>query len=205
MTSSELDIRTFFDEIAADGVMQDFTPAELTMLGTLLERWRIGPGQSVMEVGCGSGRLSEILAKRLGPWGRLLALDISLGMLRRARIRIPSGGTILSAASAHRLPVRDSCIDTILWFQVFPHLSDPEKATREAARVLVPGGTLWISHLTSRREVNRLHASLDPRIHDHMIPDDRQVRSLIGSSGLRVLDLEDSSFGYLVRSEKRPE
>jgi len=110
---------------------------------------------------------------------------------------------MLSAASAHRLPVRDDSIDTILWFQVFPHFADPEKASREAFRVLVPGGTLWISHLISREEVNRLHASLDPRIHDHLIPDDRRVRSLIEVSGLRVLDLDDAPLGYLVRAEKR--
>ncbi len=200
--TAERELAAFFDRVAAEGVMGEFAPDEVRALEVQLGWWNLRPGQRVLEAGCGSGRLSELVAGRIAPGGRLLALDISLGMLRRARPRCVGAGAGLAAASALRLPVPDATFHTVLWFQVFPHMDRPRTALAEARRVLVPGGTLWISHLIPRREVNELHRGLGPEVRDHLIPPDPEVRALLESEGFHVLRLGDTPHGWVAEARR---
>ena len=93
-------------------------------------------------------------------------------------------------------------VEAVLCFQVFPHLADHPAALREIARVLLPGGRLWIDHLMSRCEVNELHAGLGPAVEDHRIPPDSELRSLLKGAGLQALQLGDTPTGYLVEARK---
>lgn len=53
---------------------------------------QLQPGQSVLDVGCGRGELLALLRKRVGPEGRVIGVDYSAGMVRRARERIDAEG-----------------------------------------------------------------------------------------------------------------
>ncbi len=200
--TGERDLAAFFDRAAASGAMGGFNSGERAVLETLLGFWGLAPGRRVLEVGCGAGRLSELAAPRLAPGGSLLALDISLGMLRRALPRCRAAGAAVAAASALHLPVPARSFHTVLWFQVFPHLEEPLAALREARRVLLPGGRLWISHLATRDEVNAFHAGLPPPVCHHRIPPDPEVRRLLESAGFRVLRVGDTPHGWTAGAER---
>lgn len=75
----------------------------------VLDRLRLTPGRRVLEIGCGSGALSVAIAKRLGPRGEVLAVDISPPMLASARERARAANvdtvTFLEAdAQTHTFP-----------------------------------------------------------------------------------------------------
>lgn len=96
-------------------------------------------GQRVLDLGCGSGENSLLLALK---GARLAAIDISADLLglagrRLAVNRAPKAGLVV--ASAHDLPFEDASFDTVLGIAILHHL-DLSIVSREVARVLKPGG-----------------------------------------------------------------
>ena len=75
-------------------------------------------GERVLDVGCGPGRAAAPLGDRVGPDGRVLALDASPGMISRTRRRCVRAGVEdrvdVLLGDARRLPVRDGSVDAAL-------------------------------------------------------------------------------------------
>jgi ubiquinone/menaquinone biosynthesis C-methylase UbiE len=93
------------------------------------------PALRVLEVGCGTGHWTGLLAAR----GFAVAgLDASPGMLRRAARR--GDGSLLAVGSAERLPWADARFDRILCVNAFHHFEGKRACLAEARRVLRPGG-----------------------------------------------------------------
>jgi SAM-dependent methyltransferase len=100
-------------------------------------------GRQILEVGCGSAMCSRWLA---GQGARVVATDISAGMLRHARHgEQASGITVpLGQVDAEHLPFRDASFDIAFTaFGAIPFVADSARVMREVARVLRPGGR-WV-------------------------------------------------------------
>jgi SAM-dependent methyltransferase len=100
-------------------------------------------GASVLEVGCGAASCARWLA---GRGARVVALDLSAGMLRQAAMASARSGVAvpLVQAGAEHLPFADECFDLACSaFGAVPFVADPGAVMREVARVLRPGGR-WV-------------------------------------------------------------
>lgn len=99
-------------------------------------------GGTCVEVGCGPGRMTGRLAAR---FDRVIAVDVSDAMLRRAREAIPDGRVEFRRVGGERLDtVEDGVADAVLCYLVLQHLPSRRIVAtylREFARVLRPGGT----------------------------------------------------------------
>jgi len=60
----------------------------------LLERAQVGPGMRLLDAGCGPGRVTVPAAKRVGPTGEVVALDIQPGMLQKVQERAKAAGLV---------------------------------------------------------------------------------------------------------------
>ena len=97
-------------------------------------------GRRVLDLGCGTGRLSAVLAE--GGFARVWGVDTSPEMLAVAREKLPAA-VGLKEGRAELLPFRDAWFDrVVMWLVV--HLVDRPAAFQEVGRVLVPGGCLAI-------------------------------------------------------------
>jgi SAM-dependent methyltransferase len=105
----------------------------------------LGPGQRLLDVGCGPGTLTLDLAERVAP-GPVLGLDASAPVVAEAARRAdehPAGaGVTFSVGDVHHLAAPDGSFDVVHAHQVLQHLSEPVEALREMRRVLAPGGVL---------------------------------------------------------------
>jgi ubiquinone/menaquinone biosynthesis C-methylase UbiE len=117
-----------------------FASAEQT-----LRRSGLAPGTRVLEVGPGGGYLSEAAVSMLGETGRLVCLDLQLGMLRQVRDRLGAGAALLVQASGSALPFRGASFDLVFLVTVLGEIPDKRAAVMEYARVLRPGGTLALT------------------------------------------------------------
>jgi ubiquinone/menaquinone biosynthesis C-methylase UbiE len=82
-------------------------------------------------------------AQRVGPAGRLLAVDIQPEMIAQVDTRVREAGLTnveTHVASAYELPIDDSTVDRVFLVTVLPEIPDPVRALREIYRVLKPGG-----------------------------------------------------------------
>jgi ubiquinone/menaquinone biosynthesis C-methylase UbiE len=98
-------------------------------------------GRTVLDLGCGSGENSLLLARR---GADVIGVDISESLLALARQRLAVNGCANAMvhfvpASAHRLPIPDASVDVVVGIAILHHL-DLDATSREVFRVLRPGG-----------------------------------------------------------------
>jgi len=143
-----------FDRIAG---VYDVMNSAMTV--GLHHRWRaravdraaVGPGDSALDVCCGTGDLALELARRVGPSGRVVGSDFSERMLDLARDKpVPAGAAkpIFEWGDALSLPYDDAGFDAVTVGFGVRNLSDLELGIAEMARVLKPGGRLVVLEIT---------------------------------------------------------
>ncbi|MFE9463043.1 class I SAM-dependent methyltransferase [Streptomyces virginiae] len=101
-------------------------------------RLGVPAGLRWLDVGCGTGALTAVVAARCGPRA-VVGLDRSPGFLRTARAAAPAPARF-AIADASALPVRDASFDTVVSGLALNFLESPSTAVAEAARVVRPGG-----------------------------------------------------------------
>ena len=106
---------------------------------------KLPKGAVVADIGAGSGYMTEKMAKKVGPMGRVYATDIQQGMIdllnkRIARRKLANVTPVLSAQDDPRLPIES--IDLVLMVDVYHELSQPQLMLRHIKASLKPGGRL---------------------------------------------------------------
>jgi len=105
----------------------------------LVEGLGLKAGDRVLDVGCGTGRLSHFIGERLGAEGRVVGIDPLPDRVAIARARNP--GVRFEVGHAEDLSAfEDESFDAVCLSAVFHWIGDKPKALREMRRVLCPGG-----------------------------------------------------------------
>jgi len=192
--------RFCFDQLASDDRWRTFTANERRVLDAFIRRWQIKPGDCVLEPGCGTGRLTGVLAALVGPMGRVVAFDISPAFLSLARQRQLPPQVTLRRGDAEILRLTPASFDHVICFNVFPHLVPHAVTARRLAAVLRPGGMFWIAHTCSRAFVNSVHRHGPPLLHEHLLPFPRDLARLLRRAGLDEVEVEDGADRFLARA-----
>jgi trans-aconitate 2-methyltransferase len=108
----------------------------------ILDRLELRGDETVLDAGCGSGRVTQLLLARL-PAGRIIAVDSSAAMLARAREELdPARADVRAADLAQlRLAARER-VDAVFSNAVFHWIADHEALFASLARALRPGGRI---------------------------------------------------------------
>ena len=123
-------------------------PIRRRYMGSILDRVGIQPGECVLELGPGPGAFTVEAARRTGPEGRLVAVDIQPRMIALVERRAQEAGLInveTHVASAYDLPLDDGLVDRAFLVTVLPEVPDPTRALAELYRVIRPGGLLSVT------------------------------------------------------------
>lgn len=116
----------------------------------------IEPGEHVVDVGCGAGMDSLIAARKVGPTGTVIAVDMTPAMLEKARrsaVQVGVTSVEFRQGYGEALPVPDEWADVVISNGVLNLMPDKAAALGEMARVLKPGGRLQIGDILVQKEV----------------------------------------------------
>jgi len=112
-------------------------------------------GETILELGTGGGLDTALLARRVGPSGRVLGLDLSLGMAVKANAGLGalglSNGYSLQA-EAERIPLPDGSMDWVVSNGIFNLSPEKKEILAEMHRVLKPGGRVLCSEIVLKQD-----------------------------------------------------
>jgi ubiquinone/menaquinone biosynthesis C-methylase UbiE len=119
-----------------------------------LEALELTAGDRLLDIGCGTGAAVREAASTVD---RAVGVDLSPAMIARAReLATDLPNVEFREADSERLPFRDGAFTAILCTTSFHHYPDPDRATREMARVLAAGGRVVIGDGCSDRLAARI-------------------------------------------------
>ncbi len=123
---------------------------------------QLQPGETVLDVGCGTGMLAMVARQRVGETGRVSGIDPSVQMIARARRKAARRGLAINfqVGVIEQLAFPDQSFDVVLSTMMMHHLPDDLKrqGLAEIARVLKPGGRLLV--LDFRGHVGPWHSGI---------------------------------------------
>lgn len=159
-------------------------------------------GCRVLEPGCGTGRLTELLGVAVGPGGFVHACDFSLQMALKARERTCSVEHVLVHHGAMEdLDLTEDSVDIVICHQVFPHFEDKPSALNYMARVLKPEGKLLIVHFECRDVINDVHRKAGTVVEYDSIPDREEISVMLDAIGMQIRYYSDDlELGYLLEA-----
>jgi demethylmenaquinone methyltransferase/2-methoxy-6-polyprenyl-1,4-benzoquinol methylase len=133
------------------------------------DRAEVGPGDSVLDVCCGTGDLAFELASRVSPGGKVIGCDFSEPMLDLAREKgekVGAESVRFEWADALQLPYDAGRFDTVTVGFGLRNFADRDRGLREMTRVLRPGGRLVVLEFTtpSRRPFSTFYSLWFDRI-----------------------------------------
>ena len=114
------------------------------------------PGERVVDVGCGAGIDSLIAAKKVGPDGRVIGVDMTPSMLEKARQGAKEAGlknVEFREGYAEELPIVDGWADVVISNGVLNLMPDKSAALEEMSRVLKSNGRLQIGDILVQKAV----------------------------------------------------
>jgi ubiquinone/menaquinone biosynthesis C-methylase UbiE len=133
-------------------LMARFGMRERAVKGRVIALARIGPGQRLLDVGCGTGTLA-LMAKEQHPDATIVGVDGDPTILRIARqkARRSASNVQFDEAMAYALPYPDGSFDAVVSTLTFHHLTPDQqvRALAEVRRVLRPGGRLALADLAA--------------------------------------------------------
>jgi ubiquinone/menaquinone biosynthesis C-methylase UbiE len=182
----------------------DLTTGLLGRRGTRLRRMfaddlQLAPGDHVLDVGCGPGRLTRFLAKRVAPDGAVDGIDASPQMIKRAAAKAHKQGipANFQVGYAQDLPFADNSFDAVACILVLHHVAadDQLKAAAEMHRVLKPGGRLLIAEF----QAGPKHPHPGPRWLRRSMDEDmiNKGLSLVTDAGFSGIVSAETNLGWL--------
>ena len=216
-------VRGVFDSVASNyDTMND-----LMSLG-LHRAWKaytvmvanLKPGDKVLDIAGGTGDMALAFAEKVGLSGQVVHTDINLAMLRQGRERLIDKGVLLPTAvcDAEQLPFADQQFDRVCVAFGLRNMTHKDRALREMARVLKPGGKLLVLEFSKvapplTKVYDWYSFEVLPRLGKwvagddasyrylaesiRMHPDQQSLKALMQQNGFAHVDIHNLNFGVV--------
>lgn len=172
---------------------------ERAMRQRMLDLGRVALGESVLDVGCGTGTLAIAAKRRVGDTGTVDGIDASPQMIERARKKAKRmhAAAAFQVALAESLPFETSRFDVVLSTVMLHHLPRAVRAQaiNEMRRVLKPGGRILIVDFGKRTSE---HRGLMAHFHQHGRVTMAELTALVEGATLDVIESGSVGIGTLI-------
>ncbi len=184
--------KVFFNNHAQDWQV---SKQNIRIAEEIIERLHIKPQEKIIDVGCGTGILYDLLTERDVMY--YVGIDISEEMLKIFRERFPLATLVcedFEGEISHIQGENDYCI----LFNVIPHFDNLLSVFKNASKLLKCGGRLVIVHSRTRAGLKAHHKAINFTSNkEEPIPLDEEFITLCQAAGFQIEALEDQNYFYL--------
>ena len=155
-TKTKAKARKYFAAVANrwDKMREDFF--DETVADSILKASDVKPGNTIVDVGCGTGFLTRRAALQTQGKGRIIGVDLSPSMLEKARDNLAELSLLdaveLRSGDAENIPVEDGFADAVVGNMILHHCPRPKRAISEMTRILKNGGRIAVADLEKHKE-----------------------------------------------------
>jgi arsenite methyltransferase len=149
LQSDDQRLQQEFNRWADNGEGAKMERHHLDITEKTMRRMDLRPGERILDLGCGSGWATRLLARMTGDgpqgFGQVVGVDISDEMIRQARAASREFDNVMFVVgSAAQIPWEENFFDKVLSVESFYYYPDQERALAELFRVMAPQGRLFI-------------------------------------------------------------
>ncbi len=186
----------FFDRMAAEWDL-DYTAEDLERLSHLVDSMGVKSGAHILDIGCGTGILFDMLRRKVGPNGSVTGVDFSIQMVKQAHRNFPFDNINVVDADVAAMPFADKTFDMSVGFRAFPHFGNKDKALAEIHRVLKPLAKLFVIHLVSSKQLAMHHHRQGGVLAEDTLPSADEMKQMFARAGFAQLTIDDHPNLYL--------
>ena len=196
-----MDDRDFFDKLAPSWDKNE-TLSIPSKINHILDYFDLRPGQSVLDLGTGTGVLLPFVAQRIGPTGNITAVDYSSGMIKKA---IEKFSGIVPAPLFLNIDFEKDNIngefDRIILYCVYPHLHSPYETLKWLEKVnLKNKGEIFIAFPSDEVFINNIHK--ERHSEGDLLPNAEDLSRVLSDQGLKSRVVSYSPQEYIVAISK---
>src|SRR6516165_4034954 len=146
--TAEERVRDEFNQWAAEGKGEEMEAHHISITEQTLALMDLKPGDRVLDLGCGAGWASRLMAKEVANGnqpGQVVGIDVADEMIRRARAgSVDFDNVMFVVGSAQQIPWEENFFDKVLSVESFYYYPDQERVLAELFRVMAPRGRMFI-------------------------------------------------------------
>jgi len=189
--------KDYFDNAANTWDEKFHTPELSSFLEKLVPQFGLKAGQTVLDVGTGTGVLIPYLIRAVGPAGSVTAVDYSEKMVQICKTKHSHLKNVrIKVGNIEEDAFPTETFDAVICFGIFPHLENKEKALRNINHTLKPSGKLVIAHALSSKELKAHHKKVSEHLAHAMLPEKSKIIQLLEQTGFTQIIIKDEPGCY---------
>ncbi len=189
--------KDYFDNAANTWDKKFHTPELSAFLEKRVPQFGLKAGQTVLDVGTGTGVLIPYLIQAVGPDGSVTAIDYSEKMVQICKTKYSHLKNVsIKVGNIEEDAFPAESFDAVVCFGMFPHLENKEKVLRNINYTLKPCGKLVIAHALSNEELKAHHKKVSEHVAHSVLPEKTEMTKLLEQTGFTRISIKDEPGCY---------
>lgn len=167
----------------------------------VIDKMGLKNGDSILDIGSGTGIVIPYIEKRIGPNGKITALDIAEKMIEISKKKNIYDNLDFEIKDFYEY-ITTKRFNHILAYSCYPHFNNGKRFFQKAHSLLEGKGKIIIAHIESKEAINGRHMEVENHIISHMLPEVEEICELANEQGFKNIYKEDNKDYFIFVGEK---